>query len=278
MTMTTEIWRRVPNYSKYFVSNHGRVRNEKGFLLKTSPQHSGYIRIKIINDKQQKKHVQVHRLVCTAFRTNIENKPTVNHKDHNKWNNHLDNLEWASVSEQNHHRRFLKQTYRSIEDHPMDTWVRIPPSLIHNTSIPYYISAKGRVKNIKGLISSGFQHGGYISVTIQSRKYALHILIAKVFLPNVENKPYVNHKDGNKENAKLSNLEWCTPSENSQHALENDLLPYCTPVKVCDITEHTQTTFHSIRQAQRTMRIGFRTIKKHLGQHTLYKKKFIFKS
>lgn len=54
---------------------------------------------------------------------------------------------------------------------------------------------------------------------------ALHRLIAELFIPNPENLPHINHKDGDRFNNHFSNLEWCTHQQNIEHAMENDLNP-----------------------------------------------------
>lgn len=51
----------------------------------------------------------------------------------------------------------------------------------------------------------------------------VHILVAQTFIPNPDNLPTVNHKDGNKHNNKVDNLEWASFSKNNQHAMDNNL-------------------------------------------------------
>ena len=64
---------------------------------------------------------------------------------------------------------------------------------------------------------------GYERVCINGKCWLVHRIMAMVFIPNPDNKPEVNHIDGNKLNNCASNLEWCTKSENITHAIKTGL-------------------------------------------------------
>jgi hypothetical protein len=101
----------------------------------------------------------------------------------------------------------------------------------------YFVSNLGRIKSFKilntqnknkiGIIKKQRNNKGYkiISVKFNKVKISLkvHRLVAMAFIPNPENKSQINHKDGNKSNNNVNNLEWATGSENVKHAFNTGL-------------------------------------------------------
>lgn len=64
---------------------------------------------------------------------------------------------------------------------------------------------------------------GYLRISIGGKLMFVHRLVAEKYVPNPDNKPQVNHKDGNKQNNCADNLEWVTNQENRNHAMKNGL-------------------------------------------------------
>lgn len=95
-------WRTISQNSNYEVSNYGEIRNKKrGKMLIPYINSCGYPQIKIAVARGVWKKLTVHRLVAQAFIPNPLSKPYVNHKDYNRANNRVDNLEWVTPSENN---------------------------------------------------------------------------------------------------------------------------------------------------------------------------------
>ena len=110
----------------------------------------------------------------------------------------------------------------------------------------YQISNFGRVKSVERIATNN-KHGGvriikekiltpndngngYKIVCLrkpkQRKNFYMHRLVATAFIPNPKNLRYVNHKDYNKSNNNVTNLEWCTQKENIQHSIEHMRKPH----------------------------------------------------
>ena len=88
----------------------------------------------------------------------------------------------------------------------------------------FYISNLGRFRHKKKLMKYAINHDGYYTCNIGTKKVLVHRLVALAFIPNPENKPVVDHIDGDKLNNHISNLRWLTIKENTQAAVELGLI------------------------------------------------------
>lgn len=97
-----------------------------------------------------------------------------------------------------------------------EIWISTP-----NDNSDCEVSNMGRVYSKKHdrLMNIYTCNHGYAKTTANGREEYLHRLIAKAFIPNLENKPHINHINGIKNDNRIENLEWCTPSENTNHAI-----------------------------------------------------------
>lgn len=140
-----EIWKDIAGYEGYQISNHGRIKShfKTARILKPYLNTDGYLNIDI-----KKKQYKVHRLVAEAFIPNPENLPQVNHKDENKTNNNVTNLEWCTAEyniNYSHSKQIIcietGQTYSSIKDAALQ--LNLNSSYISN-------ACKGRYKTAYG--------------------------------------------------------------------------------------------------------------------------------
>lgn len=125
-----EIWKDVEGYEKlYQVSNLGRVKSlgnggsknskfsSERILKLKSNKVTGYLYVRLSKDGKQK-HYSIHRLVALAFLPNPNNFPQINHKDEDKKNNTLQNLEWCSAEYNNNYGTHNKRMVVSLTNYP----------------------------------------------------------------------------------------------------------------------------------------------------------------
>ena len=110
-----EIWLTIKHNDNYEISNLGNVRNKKTKrILKPFTTSNNYLKVKLSKNNKQIDYF-VHRLVAQAFIPNPNNYPEVNHKDENKLNNALSNLEFLTHKENIHYGTCMARKIESLK-------------------------------------------------------------------------------------------------------------------------------------------------------------------
>lgn len=159
-------------------------------------------------------------------------------------------------------------------------------------SLPKYKSSSGNHPTqylTKEIILKNINVGGYLYVGLtdnshKRKRFAVHRLVAQSFIPNPENKPFINHIDCNPLNNCVNNLEWCTPKENSQHAVKLNRIDVQTAaqahrIKVCCTDKDgNQKIYDSLSEAAKDIEICVETISSFLlGKIKTTRKGYTFK-
>ena len=148
----------------------------------------------------------------------------------------------------------------------MEIWKDIP-----NYEGLYEASNRGNIRSKEGKVTYTERHGKRVwesrvlkeknpsgrdkRVTLwkdgDHKDYLVHRLVAKTFIPNPENKPCINHIDGNPRNNNIENLEWCTYEENERHSRDNGLDGHSKITFLINKETGMKSKFFSMAEASR---------------------------
>ena len=272
-----EEWKKIKNYEDYYeISKLGKVKSlyrNPNIILK---QHvrSSYMGVSLHKKGSKSKTYNVHSLVANNFLERpIGDQYVINHKNGNKFDNNVINLEWITVTENNQHARDTKlyisktikvsqytkdgdfiETFNSIKEAMEKTgcsdskismvckgkrnhthgyiWKYtefeykandIPEGKSLDEYSNYIITIDGKIfsKSSKKYLSirenSGYQYITLYNNSKKGKDFSIHYLVGKLYIPNPNNYPMVNHKNHKRNDNRIENLEWTSYSENMKH-------------------------------------------------------------
>jgi hypothetical protein len=271
-----ELWKPIKHYEEcYQISSLGRVKSmhKKPYKILKETLRAEYMGIQL-NNNGKGKTFSIHRLVAIAFIKNDDITKIVNHKDGNKLNNNILNLEWITYKENSKHaltnnliipkcikvnqyskdKKTLIKTFNSVKE-AMDL-TGISDSKIcmvckgkRNHTGGYFwkytnfdyekiekpvgkkiidypnytVTKEGKIysisheKYISQRDNSGYQYVTLYNDKGISKDFSVHYLVSTLYIENPNNFPMINHKNHNRSDNKVENLEWVTYNENMIH-------------------------------------------------------------
>lgn len=202
----------ISSYHSYSVTPEGKVYSKYTDSFLKSFVREGFNEVEFsfgTGKERIEQWLRVDWLVAMRYIPNPENYSHIKHIDGNTLNDNVNNLKWVKYCTEEPAREIAG--YRG----------------------KYIVTSTGKVFNnytgmqMKPRLIHGYPHVGlrvFDGNTSTQKLFKIHRLVAEYFIPNPNNYPIVNHKDGNKENADVSNLEWCTHKQNSIHAIQTGLV------------------------------------------------------
>lgn len=226
--MTDIQWKNINNYINYSISNTGLIKNNKTDRILKYYIRNGYPSVTLCYNNK-KKTINIHQIVAEHFleKPNI-NKYVINHKNEDKTDNNILNLEYVSYS---YNTKYSMTSNRSKNTSIFN--IELFNDIPNYTN--YMISKNGEIysKKLNRLCCISIIPSGYCKIKLKGdngiyRDLYIHVLVAMTYMNYIQTDPniVINHKDGNKQNNILNNLEIITQKENMKHSVKinNDKL------------------------------------------------------
>lgn len=202
--------------TNYSVTDSGEIYNDiTGKQRKLYLTEEGYLRVQL-QIEGHPKTFQVHRLVAEAFLEKIEDGLVVDHINHIRDDNRVENLRWVSYAENAINKSPKKKKTKegvTYGDISTNDWIALP------NLVGFYASKEGHIASRSGMILKEYDRCGYHRVNIENKRYSVHRLIYEAFKGPI--KGQIDHIDGNKANNHIDNLRDISQTENMINAHTN---------------------------------------------------------